>query len=79
MLNVAIEEVAKACAASALILMVQDLGTLPIRLFGSDEQKQRFLRAARAVNGRRRSRLSEPAPARTGEHDDQCRQDARTG
>ena len=43
MLNVAIEEVAKACAASALILMVQDLGTLPIRLFGSDEQKQRFL------------------------------------
>ena len=43
MLNVAIEEVAKACAASALILMVQDLGTLPIRLFGSDEQKRRFL------------------------------------
>jgi alkylation response protein AidB-like acyl-CoA dehydrogenase len=43
MMNVAIEEVAKACAASALILMLQDLGTLPIRLFGNDEQKQRFL------------------------------------
>ncbi|MGD0384527.1 MAG: acyl-CoA dehydrogenase family protein [Solirubrobacteraceae bacterium] len=43
MMNVAIEEVAKACAASALILMLQDLGTLPIRLFGSDEQKLRFL------------------------------------
>jgi alkylation response protein AidB-like acyl-CoA dehydrogenase len=43
MLNIAIEEVAKACASSALILMVQDLGTLPIRLFGSDEQKQRLL------------------------------------
>jgi acyl-CoA dehydrogenase len=43
MMNVAIEEVAKACAASALILMLQDLGTLPIRLFGNDEQKLRFL------------------------------------
>jgi alkylation response protein AidB-like acyl-CoA dehydrogenase len=37
MLCVAIEEVAKACASSALILAVQDLGTLPIRLAGSEE------------------------------------------
>ncbi len=43
MLNMAIEEVAKGCASSALILMVQELGTLPIVLFGSDELKQRFL------------------------------------
>jgi alkylation response protein AidB-like acyl-CoA dehydrogenase len=43
MLNIAIEEVAKACASSALILMIQELGTLPIKLFGTDEQKQRFL------------------------------------
>jgi alkylation response protein AidB-like acyl-CoA dehydrogenase len=43
MLNIAVEEVAKACASSALILMVQELGTLPIRLFGSDELKERFL------------------------------------
>ena len=43
MLNMAIEEVAKACASSALMLMVQELGTLPIRLFGSDELKQRFV------------------------------------
>jgi alkylation response protein AidB-like acyl-CoA dehydrogenase len=43
MLSVAIEEVAKACASSALILMLQDLGTLPIKLFGSEELKQRFL------------------------------------
>src|ERR1044072_4833535 len=43
MLNIAVEEVAKACAASALILMVQELGTLPIRLFGSEELKERFL------------------------------------
>jgi alkylation response protein AidB-like acyl-CoA dehydrogenase len=43
MLNVAIEEIARACASSALILMLQELGTLPIKLFGTDEQKQRFL------------------------------------
>jgi acyl-CoA dehydrogenase len=43
MLNIAVEEVARACASSALILMVQELGTLPIRLFGGDELKQRFL------------------------------------
>src|ERR671929_817012 len=43
MLNVAVEEIARACASSALILMIQELGTLPIQLFGSDELKQRFL------------------------------------
>jgi len=43
MLNMAVEEIAKACASSALILMVQELGTLPIQLFGTDELKQRFL------------------------------------
>jgi alkylation response protein AidB-like acyl-CoA dehydrogenase len=43
MLNVAVEEVAKACASSALILMIQELGTLPIRLFGSEELKARLL------------------------------------
>jgi alkylation response protein AidB-like acyl-CoA dehydrogenase len=43
MLSIAIEEIAKACASTALILMIQDLGTLPIKLFGSDELKQRFL------------------------------------
>ncbi len=43
MLNMAIEEIAKACASTALILMIQELGTLPIKLFGTEEQKQRFL------------------------------------
>jgi acyl-CoA dehydrogenase len=43
MLQMAVEEIAKACASSALILMVQELGTLPIQLFGTDEQKERFL------------------------------------
>jgi acyl-CoA dehydrogenase len=43
MLNIAVEEIAKACASSALILMVQELGTLPIAMFGTEEQKQRWL------------------------------------
>src|ERR1700749_3720308 len=43
MLNMAVEEIAKACASTALILMIQELGTLPIKLFGSDELKNRFL------------------------------------
>jgi alkylation response protein AidB-like acyl-CoA dehydrogenase len=43
MLNMAIEEVSKVCASSALMLMVQELGTLPIRLFGTEEQKQHWL------------------------------------
>ena len=43
MLQIAVEEIAKACASSALILMVQELGSLPITLFGSDEQKERLL------------------------------------
>jgi alkylation response protein AidB-like acyl-CoA dehydrogenase len=42
-LQMAVEEIARACASSALILMVQELGTLPIRLFGTDEQKQKWL------------------------------------
>jgi alkylation response protein AidB-like acyl-CoA dehydrogenase len=43
MLQVAVEELAKASAACALILMVQELGTLPIQRFGSPELKARFL------------------------------------
>src|SRR3954447_2651862 len=43
MLQMAVEEIARACASSALILMIQELGTLPIQLFGSEELKQRLL------------------------------------
>src|SRR3954453_18521318 len=43
MLQMAVEEIAKASASAALILMVQELGTLPIQLFGTDEQKERLL------------------------------------
>src|ERR1700688_3912369 len=38
-----VEEVSKACASSALIIAVQELGALPILIGGSEEQKLRFL------------------------------------
>jgi alkylation response protein AidB-like acyl-CoA dehydrogenase len=38
-----IEELARACATTALILCVQQLGALPILLAGTDEQKRRFI------------------------------------
>ena len=40
---IAIEEVSKVCATSGLILAVQELGSLGLKLAGSDEQKTRFL------------------------------------
>src|SRR5262245_9427994 len=40
---VAIEEVSKVCATSGLILAVQELGSLGLKLAGSDEQKARYL------------------------------------
>ncbi|HET6585377.1 MAG TPA: acyl-CoA dehydrogenase family protein, partial [Nannocystaceae bacterium] len=40
---IAIEEVSKVCATSGLILAVQELGSLGLKLAGSDEQKDRFL------------------------------------
>ena len=39
----AIEQVARACASSSLILAVQELGLLPILVGGSEEQKRRWL------------------------------------
>ncbi|HTY97448.1 MAG TPA: acyl-CoA dehydrogenase family protein [Solirubrobacteraceae bacterium] len=43
MLNMAVEELAKVDASCALILMVQELGTLPLQLYGSEELKERWL------------------------------------
>jgi alkylation response protein AidB-like acyl-CoA dehydrogenase len=43
MLCVGIEEVARVCASSSLMLAVQDLGALPIKLAASDELKNRVL------------------------------------
>jgi alkylation response protein AidB-like acyl-CoA dehydrogenase len=42
-LAIAVEEIAKSCATSALLLAVQGLGGYPILLGGSDEQKREFL------------------------------------
>jgi alkylation response protein AidB-like acyl-CoA dehydrogenase len=38
-----VEEIAKACASSSLIVAVQELGMLPIMIAGTQEQKERFL------------------------------------
>ena len=63
MLNMAVEEIAKACASTALILMIQELGTLPIRLFGIRRaqaavpaalRQRRVVAGVRAVRARRR-------------------------
>jgi alkylation response protein AidB-like acyl-CoA dehydrogenase len=40
---VVIEEVSKVCATSGLILAVQELGSLGLKLAGSQEQKERYL------------------------------------
>ena len=60
MLNMAVEEIARACASTALILMIQELGTLPIQLFGSDELKERFLPRCAAGEWSPAFALSEP-------------------
>ena len=59
-LQMAVEEIAKVCASSALILMIQELGTLPIQLFGSDEVKERFLPRCATGAGSPAFALSEP-------------------
>ena len=40
---IAIEEVSKVCATSGLILAVQELGSLGLKLVGTDAQKQQYL------------------------------------
>jgi alkylation response protein AidB-like acyl-CoA dehydrogenase len=60
MLNMAVEEIAKACASTALILMIQELGTLPIKLFGSEELKARFLPSCAGGEWSPAFALSEP-------------------
>ena len=43
MVLVAIEEMSKVCATTGLILAVQELGSLGLKLAGSEEQKARYL------------------------------------
>ena len=40
---VTIEEISKVCATSGIILAVQELGSLGVKLAGTEEQKERFL------------------------------------
>ena len=42
-LSIAVEELSKVCSGIALALAATALGTFPIILFGSDEQKKKFL------------------------------------
>jgi alkylation response protein AidB-like acyl-CoA dehydrogenase len=43
MVLVAIEELSKVCATTGLIMAVQELGSLGLKLAGTDEQKERYL------------------------------------
>jgi alkylation response protein AidB-like acyl-CoA dehydrogenase len=43
LLLIAIEEISKVCATTGLILAVQELGSLGLKLAGSEEQKERWL------------------------------------
>jgi alkylation response protein AidB-like acyl-CoA dehydrogenase len=43
MVLVAIEELSKVCATTGLILAVQELGSLGLKLAGTEEQKERYL------------------------------------
>ncbi|HEY7196538.1 MAG TPA: acyl-CoA dehydrogenase family protein [Gaiellaceae bacterium] len=43
MLLVAVEELSKVCATTGLILAVQELGSLALKLAGTDEQKERLI------------------------------------
>jgi alkylation response protein AidB-like acyl-CoA dehydrogenase len=40
---IAIEEISKVCATTGLILVLQELGSIALKLVGTDEQKERYL------------------------------------
>ena len=65
MLNVAVEEIAKACASSALILMVQELGTLPIQLHGTRSRSSGGCPPVRQARSRPPSACPSPRLGRT--------------
>jgi alkylation response protein AidB-like acyl-CoA dehydrogenase len=67
---IAIEEIAQACASSALMLAAQDLGSLPIRLAGSAAMKEAVLPRLASGEWVPAFALSEPAAkADRGDHD----------
>src|SRR5262249_19002003 len=60
MLNMGVEETAKSAARCALIRRAREPGTLPIRLLGSEELKDRFLPRCATGEGSPAFALSEP-------------------
>lgn len=59
-LTLAIEEVAKYCQSSALLLLLSRLPTGPIMIAGSEEQKERYCRGVATGETRAAFGLSEP-------------------
>jgi len=57
---VAIEEVARACASTAVTLLISKLGMLPVMNFGGDELKQRYLPVIASGEAQASYCLSEP-------------------
>ena len=43
MVLVAVEEISKVCATTALILVVQELGSLALKLVGTEDQRERYI------------------------------------
>ena len=65
MVLVAVEELSKVCATTGLIMAVQELGSLGIKLAGTDEQKERFLPRLASGEWLAAYALTEPGRART--------------
>ena len=57
---VAVEEVARACASTAVTLLISKLGMLPVINFGSEELKQRYLPGVASGERQASYCLSEP-------------------
>jgi alkylation response protein AidB-like acyl-CoA dehydrogenase len=62
---VTVEELSKVCATSGLIIAVQELGSLGIKLAGTEEQKQRFLPKLATGEWLAAYALTEPGPGLT--------------
>jgi len=56
----AIEEIAKVCGSSSLLVLVQGVGTMPIMIGGNDEQKKRYFDRIASENHLVAFSLTEP-------------------
>src|SRR4051812_49861338 len=62
MLFVAIEELSKVCATTGLLLAVQELGSLGIKLAGTEDQKSRWLPKLASGEWLAADALAQPRP-----------------